>query len=511
MLRIDGEYKGTMVNYSSEMLEQESWWGRCRPCGRSLHADGVSYQAYYSEVGKAHYKGKDLTEVRSPQRKLVPDKVGLEQYEPTSLLGIAIKAEARAKHRFQDLYRRLNAGLLMSCWKDLNKNAASGVDKVTAEAYEQELEANIQDLAKRLKHKRYRAKLVRRCYIPKGDGQERPLGIPALEDKLVQLACARILSAIFEPDFVDTSYSYRPNRSAKEAIQDLKFNLQFGKYGYIVEADIKGFFDNIDHGWLMRMLRERIDDAAFLNLIRKWLKAGILETDGKILHPETGTPQGGIVSPVLANIYLHFALDLWFQKRVRARCKGDAFILRYADDFICAFRYQDEAGRFYRKLAGRLEKFNLSVAPEKTQTIRFSRFHPGLQRRIVFLGFETYWMKDSKGVARVKQRTARKKLQSACRRVKEWIKGNRHLKGMAFIEALNRRLRGHYNYYNIPGNLCSLGRFYNWALRCSFKWLNRRGGKRKSFTWRTFSMAIDRLGIAKPQMIVVNRQHRVFA
>ena len=230
-----------MVNYSSEMLEQESWWEQCRPCDRVIEADGVSYQAYYSEVGKAHYKGKDLTEVRSPQRKLVPDKVGLEQYEPTSLRGIAIKAEARAKHRFQDLYRRLNAGLLMSCWKDLNKNAASGVDKVTAEAYEQELEANIQDLAKRLKHKRYCAKMVRRCYIPKGDGQERPLGIPALKDKLVQVACAKILSAIFESDFVDTSYGYRPNRSAKEAIQDLKFNLQFGKYGYIVEDDIKGF------------------------------------------------------------------------------------------------------------------------------------------------------------------------------------------------------------------------------------------------------------------------------
>jgi group II intron reverse transcriptase/maturase len=399
----------------------------------------------------------------------------------------------------------------MACWKDLNKNAASGVDKVTAEAYEQDLDANIQNLAKRLKHKRYRAKLVRRCYIPKGDGKERPLGIPALEDKLVQIACAKILSAIFEADFVDTSYSYRPKRSAKEAIQDLKFNLQFGKYGYIVEADIKGFYDNIDHGWLMRMLRGRIDDAAFLNLIRKWLKAGILETDGKIVHPETGTPQGGVVSPILANVYLHFVLDLWFEKRVKASCKGEAFILRYADDFICAFRYQDEAERCYRELAGRLEKFNLSVAPEKTKTIRFSRFHPGMQRRIVFLGFETYWMKEDNGVARVKQRTARKKLQSACRRVKEWIKDNRHLKGRVFIEALNRRLRGHYNYYNIPGNLSSLSRFYNWAIKSAFKWLNRRGGKRKSFTWKAFSKAIDRLGIAKPQMIVVNRQHRVFA
>ncbi|MDP2630734.1 MAG: reverse transcriptase domain-containing protein [Candidatus Uhrbacteria bacterium] len=237
--------------------------------------------------------GKDLTEVRSPQRKLVPDNVGPEIYEQTSLRGIAIKAKVSAKHRFQDLYRCLDAPFLMSCWRDLNKNAASGVDGVTAKAYGENLEANIQALAKRVKEKRYRAKLVRRCYIPKENGKERPLGIPALEDKLLQLACAKLLGAIFEMDFVDTSYGYRPGRSAKEAIEDLKFNLQFGKYGYIVEADIKGFFDNIDHEWLLRMLRQRIDDAAFLSLIRKWLKAGILDTDGKIIDPETGTPQGG--------------------------------------------------------------------------------------------------------------------------------------------------------------------------------------------------------------------------
>jgi RNA-directed DNA polymerase len=500
-----------MVHYSPEMLEQYPRWEKGRFIDGSLHADGVSYQAYYSEVGKAHHMGKDLTEVRSLQRKLVPDNEGLGKYEPTSLRAIAMKARACAKHRFQDLYRLLNAPFLMHCWKDLNKNAASGVDKVTAEAYAENLEANIEALERRLKQKRYRAKLVRRCYIPKDNGKERPLGIPALEDRLVQLACAKILTSIFESDFVDTSYGYRPDRSAKEAIEDLQFNLQFGKFGYIVEADIKGFFDNIDHDWLLRMLRERIDDAAFLNLIRKWLKAGILDTDGTIIDPETGTPQGGIVSPILANVYLHFGLDLWFEKRVKAQCKGEAFILRYADDFICAFRYRDEAERFYNELPKRLEKFNLSVAPDKTAILRFSRFHPGMQRRIVFLGFEVYWMKDSDGAVKVKLRTARKKLQGACRRIKEWIKGNRHLKGVAFIMALNRKLRGHYNYYNVPGNLRSLWRFYHWAVACAFKWLNRRGGKRKSFSWQVFTRAIDRLGIARPKMVLVNRRHRAFA
>jgi len=492
------------------MLSQNTWWEEGRSSGGPLHADGVSYQAYYSEAGKARHMGKDLTEVRSQQRKLVPDNVGLEQYEQTSLRGIANKAKVSAKHRFQDLYRCLNAPFLMSCWRDLNKNAASGVDGVTAEAYGENLEANIQALAKRVKEKRYRAKLVRRCYIPKENGKERPLGIPALEDKLLQLACAKLLGAIFEADFVDTSYGYRPKRSAKEAIEDLKFNLQFGKYGYIVEADIKGFFDHIDHEWLLRMLRQRIDDAAFLNLIRKWLKAGILDTDGKIIDPETGTPQGGSVSPAMANVYLHFALDLWFQNRVKAHCKGEAFILRYADDFICGFRYEEEAERFYRELPNRMRKFGLAVAPEKTGLIRFSRFHPGMERRLVFRGFETYWMKDEKGAARVEQRTARKKLQSACKRIKEWIKENRHLKGGFFIKALNRRLRGHYNFYNVPGNLFSLWRFFKWAVKCSFKWLNRRGGKRKSFTWGAFNKAIERLGIAKPEMKIVNRRHRVF-
>lgn len=500
-----------MVHYTVRDLSDTFWWEKDRSSDRSLQTDGVSYQAYYSEVGKAYHMGKDLTEVRSPQRKLVPDKVGLEQCEQTSLRGIATKAKACAKHRFQDLYRCLNAELLMDCWKDLNKNAASGVDKVTAEAYGENLEANILALEQRLKQKRYRAKLVRRCYIPKENGKERPLGIPALEDRLVQLACAKILSAIFESDFVDTSYGYRPNRSAKEAIEDLQFNLHFGKIGYIVEADIKGFFDNIDHDWLLRMLRERIDDAAFLKLIRKWLKAGILDTDGKIIHPETGTPQGGIVSPVLANVYLHFALDLWFEKRVKAHCKGEAFILRYADDFICAFRYRDEAERFYRALPERIGKFNLSVAPDKTAMLRFSRFDPGIQKRIVFLGFEIYWMKEKDGSLKVKVRTARKKLQAGCRRIKEWIKGNRHLKGAEFIKALNRKLQGHYNYYNVPGNLESLWRFYHWAVECSFKWLNRRGGKRKSFSWKVFNKAIERLRIARPKLVMVNRKHRVFA
>ena len=329
----------------------------------------------------------------------MPDTVGSEQHEPTSLRGIANKAKADKHHRFRDLYRCLNAELLLHCWRDLNKAAASGVDGVSAAAYAENLHANIEALAERLKSKRYRAKLVRRHYIPKENGKERPLGIPAVEDKLVQAACAKLMTAIYEQDFLESSYGYRPKRGAGDAVKDLTFDLQYGNYGYLVEADVKGFFDHLDHDKLLAMLSVRIDDRAFLGLIRKWLKAGILEPDGQVLHPDTGTPQGGIVSPVIANVYLHYVLDLWFEKVVKPRCEGEALLCRYADDWVCAFRYREDAEGFYRVLPKRLEKFNLEVAPEKTRLLRFSRFHPSMKRRFTFLGFEFFWKEDRKGSA----------------------------------------------------------------------------------------------------------------
>jgi len=461
-------------------------------------------------VGKAYYKGKDLTGVHSLQRKLTPDNVGPERREPTFLRGIANKAKSNKQHRFRDLYRCLNTELLLDCWDDLNKDAASGVDEVTAAEYAKDLHVNVEALVERLKSKRYRAKLVRRKYIPKEKGKERPLGILVIDDKLVQAACAKLLTAIYEEDFLDCSYSYRPGRGALDAVRDLTFDLQYGCYGYLVEADIKGFFDNMDHEWLLRMLSLRIDDRAFLNLIRKWLKAGILEMDGKVIHPETGTPQGGVISPVLANVYLHYALDLWFEKVIKPGCRGEALMWRFADDWVSAFRFRDDAERFYGVIAKRLEKFKLEVALEKTRIQRFSRFHVGRERRFTFLGFEFYWEEDRKGVARVKRRTARKKLQSACQRIKEWVKVNRHKLGCEFFRGLNERLRGHYNYYGVRGNSLSLKRFYDWAIACAFKWLNRRGGKRKSFTWEVFHQVLARVKIAVPRITEVSHR-RVYA
>ncbi len=285
-----------------------------RPDVEYLHWESGSYgvadHASYSEAGKACYtpvegdagKGKDLTGGRRHHRKRMPDNAGLEHHKPTSLEGRALTASLNKEHRFRNLSGELTPELLLTAWTRINKDAASGVDKVTAEDYEQNLIGNIQNVAQRLKEKTYKAKLVRRTYIPKDNGKERPLGIPALEDNIVQRAVTMVVNAIYEQDFLDVSYGYRAGMSANDAVADLTFQVQFGRVGYVVEADIQGFFDTIDHDWLLKMLALRIDDKAFLHLLRNWLKAGILEPDGTIIDPVTGTPQGGIVSPVLANI-----------------------------------------------------------------------------------------------------------------------------------------------------------------------------------------------------------------
>jgi RNA-directed DNA polymerase len=253
-------------------------------------------------------------------------QAGSDQHEPTALQAIANRAKESKYHRFRNLYREVNVELITHCWQSLNKDAASGVDGVTAEIYAANLEGNTTDLAERVKARRYRTKLVRGVYIPKENGKERPLGLPVLEDKLVQLGYAKLLGAIYEEDFLDCSHGYRPGRSAKDTVCNPTFELMYGKFGYLVEADIRGFFEHMDQDWLLKMLSLRIDDHAFLNRLRKWLKAGILDTDGAVLHPDTGTPQGGVVSPVLANLYLHHALELWFERVVKPRCRGEALL-----------------------------------------------------------------------------------------------------------------------------------------------------------------------------------------
>jgi len=418
----------------------------------------------------------------------------------TSLRGIAKKAERQKEHRFGNLYEMLNEEMLQDCWRFIRKDAASGVDRVSAQEYEQNLGENIRELVERLKRKRYRAKLVRRQYIPKGDGRMRPLGIPAIEDKLLQLGVKRILEAIYEQDFLRSSYGYRPKVGALDAVDKLTVKIQFGRYNFVVEADIKGFFDNVDHEWMVRMLEERIDDRALMRLIKKWLKAGVLDTDGKVIHPATGTPQGGIISPILANVYLHYALDLWFHKVVRKHCRGEACLIRYADDFVCAFQYQEDAERFYGVLGKRLGKFDLEVSAEKTRMIPFDRQRPSGKTGFDFLGFEFYWGKDRGGRPHLKRRTSRKKLRASLKRFTEWCKESRNLRLGELFRRLNAKLRGYYNYYGVIGNYVSLMQFFQQAIQILFKWLNRRS-QRRSYNRRTFDELLEHFAIERPRIV----------
>jgi len=426
-----------------------------------------------------------------------------EQDWQTFLRAIAEKAKQAPQHRFGDLYRQLNQDVLRLCFYRLRKDAASGVDRVTFQEYEKNLEGNLTDLVGRLKRKAYRAKLVRRKYIPKGNGKLRPLGIPALEDKLLQVAVTQILMAIHEVDFLPCSYGYRPGISAHDAIKVLTDELQFGGHHFVVEADIKGFFDNIQWEWLERMLERRIADGAFMNLIRKWLRAGILEVDGKVIHPQTGTPQGGIVSPVLANIYLHYVLDLWFDKGVKPHQQGRCRMIRFADDFVACFAYRHEAEAFEGALKTRLAKFGLEVAPDKTKTLRFGHNGGPHNGRFDFLGFEFYWEPDRKGQARVKRRTSTKKWLAGVKRMKEWIKGHRHEKLSRLMQTLKSKLRGTWNYYGLIGNSPRMGQFHQETRRTVFKWLNRRS-QRKSMTWPAFNRLLARFQVPPPRIVEKN-------
>lgn len=447
--------------------------------------------------GRADHMGKGVTDIRSLQRPLAPDKVGPDHVEPTFLQAISIKAGTAKAHRFQNLYGSLNESLLYEAWCNLNKQGASGVDKVTIAQYEENLGDNIRRLVERLKGNDYRSRLIRRKYIPKGNGKERPLGIPVVEDRMLQGAVRLLLEAIFGQDYLPASYGYRVGVGAQKAVKDLTYELQFGRYGYVVEADIKGFFDNIEHDWLLRMIEERVDDKPLLGLIDSWLKAGILETDGTVIHPQTGTPQGGVISPTLANIHLHYVLDLWFERVIKPSCQGQAHIIRFADDFVCAFQYKDEAEQFYRMLPERLAKFHLAVAPEKTCIHRFCRFKPSRKRRFIFLGFEFYWEADTRGEPRVWRRTARKRLRTSIKACKEWLKSHRHYPLPRLIPAMTRKVRGHYNYFRAVGNNASLWIFYREVVKLLYKWLNRRS-QRRSLTWEGIKRVLGAYGFPTP-------------
>ena len=378
--------------------------------------------------------------------------------------------------------------MLYASFRSLKRKAAPGVDGVVVADYERNLDGNLRDLERRLRDKRYRAQPVSRRYIQKaGSRKRRPLGIPTLEDKIVQQAASWILQSIYEADFSERSVGYRRNvPGPRKCGYQLSRELDSGVYRWVVEADIRSFFDDVDHAWLLRMLEQRVDDRSFLRLITKWLKAGVLEAEAENRWEESvsGTPQGGVISPILANIYLHYVLDLWLDKRLRKELGGKMLWMRFADDFIVCFEHKRDAVDFLAGLGLRLREFCLNLAEEKSGLVKFNRWEPDDSGRFTFLGFDFYWARTRKNRKHkmVKRKTTKKKLRAALAGMKEWIRTNRHKPLEWILERLRAKLSVHWNDDGVLGNSPSLVVFEREVKGLIFKWLNRRS-QRKSLTW----------------------------
>ncbi|RLF43753.1 MAG: group II intron reverse transcriptase/maturase, partial [Thermoplasmata archaeon] len=408
------------------------------------------------------------------------------------------------KCKFNNLAHLLNVPNLKECFYMLKQGKASGIDGVSYKAYEVNLESNLIELVKRMKSFSYRPQPVKRVYIPKSNGKLRPLGIMAIEDKVVQMGMTRILNAIYEEDFLDNSYGFRPNRNCHDALDRLDKNIMKNPVNYIIEADIKGFFDNVNQQLLMKCLEVRISDKNFLRLIVRFLKSGIIE-DGRFYKTEVGTPQGGILSPVFANIYLHYVLDVWFEKKVKREVKGYIDIVRYADDFIICVQHRDEANKILIRLRQRLKECELELAEEKTRIIEFGKYAKVNAERkgerpktFNFLGFTHYIDKTRKGRFKVGRKTERKKFKEKKKAMNIWLKSMRNAtKVKNWWQKLRAKLRGHFRYYGVSGNFRGIQRFYYQVIKLVFKWLNRRSQK-KSFNWDQFKKYLQRYPLPEP-------------
>ena len=424
----------------------------------------------------------------------------------TKLRRIAEIAKTKPSERFTSLIHLINAETLIQSHNNMKAGKASGIDNVTKYEYEADLKENIEDLVGRMKRNAYKPQPARRVYIPKpGSNNKRPLGIPAYEDKLVQAALAEILNAIYEQDFLECSFGFRPNRGCHDALQLLDKILNKPSIRYVVDTDIKGFFDNIDHEWMMRFIEHRIEDKNLRRLISRFLKAGIMEAGIRYDTPR-GTPQGGVCSPILANIYLHYTLDLWFDKIVRKHCRGDAYMVRYADDSIFCFQYAKDALRFYRAFINRLDKFGLEISQEKTKIIRLNKDDEDSgeddnSSSFDFLGFTHYVGRDKNGRKRVKRKTSKKKYKASLLRCKEWMKRNRNIPIKQFMRIMKAKIQGHCNYYGITDNHMAVSNYIDECKRLLYKWLNRRS-QRKSFCWDKFSLFLDKYPLPKAKTYV---------
>ncbi|SMC41334.1 group II intron reverse transcriptase/maturase [Sporomusa malonica] len=426
----------------------------------------------------------------------------------TKLTRIAELAKQRPRIKLQTLIHVIDEESLKVAHSCMQMNKATGIDAITKEEYGEKLEENLTDLLDRMKRQGYKPQPVKRVCIPKADGKKRPLGIPAYEDKLVQKVLNEILTAIYEEEFLECSYGFRPGKSCHDALKELANIVITKKVNYVVDADIKGFFDNVSHSWMMKFLQERIEDRNLLRLIQRFLKAGVIEA-GIEYETDKGTPQGGIISPTLANVYLHYVLDLWFTVKIKKESRGEAYLVRYADDFVCFFQYQTDAESFYGKLIDRLKKFNLEIAKEKTKVIEFGRFSADNRARreeskpntFDFLGFTHYCSKSKTGKFRVKRKTSRKKMKAKLKDFTKWLHNNMHTEVGELIKQVNAKLVGHFRYYGVTDNSKGINTYRYRIRRKLFEVLNRRSQK-KSLTWEGFIKLENRFPLAKARTYV---------
>jgi RNA-directed DNA polymerase len=424
---------------------------------------------------------------------------------------IAELAKQAPQMAFTSLNHHLNLDWMLEAYWSTRRDGAPGVDGQTAEDYEVNLVANLRSLLDRAKSGTYWAPPVRRVHIPKGSDpkEKRPIGIPTLEDKVLQRAVVMLLEAIYEQDFYNCSYGFRPGRSAHQALEDLWQQLMDRKVGWVLEVDIRKFFDTLDKTHLREMLKRRVRDGVLLRLIGKWLNAGVWE-EGAVTYPTTGSPQGGVISPLLANIYLHYVLDDWWFKEVQPRLKGRAFLIRYADDFVIGFENEEDARRVMEVLPKRFGKFGLTVHPDKTRLLPFQRPQPcgkpgeaEPQERpgmFDFLGFTHYWGKSKKGKQTVKRRTAASRIRRFTKALGLWCKRHRHRPIKEQHQELKQKLQGHYGYYGITGNYALLDRVNRIVVEVWRKWLSRRSWK-SYFSWSSMVDLLERLPLPAPRVV----------
>ncbi len=419
---------------------------------------------------------------------------------------ISARAERDSVVQFTSLAHLLNAEFLKDCFLRLNRNKAVGIDNVSWRTYSENLDEKLDKLVSRMKRKSYKPLPAKRVYIPKNENEKRPLGLSAIENKIVESGIKRILESIYEVDFLDFSYGFRPKRSCHQALTKVNSLIMSKPVSYIVEADIKGFFDNVSHIELMTFLRIRISDSSLLHLIELFLKAGYVD-EGLLVRSDSGTPQGSILSPILANIFLHYVLDVWFETTVKSHIRGFCDIVRYADDFLCVIQYSDDAQRIERGLKNRFRKYGLELHPTKSRTFSFGRFEQEKSQRqnrrsnsFDFLGFTHFCDTTRSGKFKLGRKTSGKKFRAKCKVLNLWLKSIRNkIKTKDWWKILRLKLFGHFQYYGISGNYISISKFYRRALFLTHKWLNCRSQK-KSMNWERFYQYLDCYPLPKPKI-----------